>query len=290
MKTMRIIFIMTLLSIITSCKWGDISKKIKIDQYPAFQSAYVDARQIEVVLPIDYNPSVTYDVLYMHDGQNVFNAGTAFAGVAWDVHKRLVELRKKNKIRPVILVAIWNTPNRLREYMPNQPEGKVNDLAIKEGWTLPVLSDDYLKFLVKELKPFIDETYSTNPQSDGTYIMGSSMGGLISLYALTEYPEVFGGAGCLSTHWPALEGVFLDYLVDHLPGPGKHKLYFDFGTATLDKEYEPYQQKVDTMMAAKGFEQGKNWITKKFEGAEHSEVDWAKRVHIPLEFLLSNTK
>ena len=85
------------------------------------------------------------------------------------------------------------------------------------------------------------QTYRTRPGRADTFVMGSSMGGLISLYAICEYPDVFGGAGCVSTHWPAVEGVIVPYLRDRLPDPTTHRLYFDYGTATIDTLYLPIQ-------------------------------------------------
>ena len=147
-------------------------------------------------------------------------------------------------------------------------------------------TDNYLRFLVQELKPFIDKSYSTLTGRADTFVMGSSMGGLASLYALSEYPEIFGGAGCLSTHWPAGKDVFLEWFKAHLPNAGEHKIYFDYGTATLDSLYEPYQLQMDHSMRQLGYTQGVDWITMKFPGAEHNEAAWRARVHIPLEFLL----
>ena len=98
---------------------------------------------------------------------------------------------------------------------------------------------------------------------------------------------MFGGAGCVSTHWPAGENMLVDYMGSHLPQPGAHKLYFDYGTATLDELYEPFQQRMDAHLQAAGYTQGKDWITRKFEGAEHNEAAWRVRVEIPLRFLLS---
>jgi predicted alpha/beta superfamily hydrolase len=116
--------------------------------------------------------------------------------------------------------------------------------------------------------------------------MGSSAGAMISLYAISEHPDVFGGAACLSTHWPLGDGVLVEYFKDKLPDPATHRIYFDFGTETLDKNYEPYQLKMDAAMEHRGYRDGTNWITCKFKGAEHSEKAWRRRVHIPLEFLL----
>jgi len=139
---------------------------------------------------------------------------------------------------------------------------------------------------VEELKPFIDANFRTLPGQGHTFIMGSSMGGLLALYALEQYPELFAGAGCMSTHWPVGGDLLVDYLGEHLPDPTTHKLYFDYGTKTMDAEYEPYQQRMDTFLQAAGYQAEKNWITRKFGGAEHSEVAWRARVHIPLLFLL----
>ena len=108
----------------------------------------------------------------------------------------------------------------------------------------------------------------------------------LSIYALLEYPDVFAGAGCVSTHWPIGDPAVIDYLKRKLPASGHHKIYFDFGTETLDAQYEPYQKRVDTIMRATGYREGENWMTRKFDGQEHSERAWKKRVHIPLGFFL----
>ena len=112
------------------------------------------------------------------------------------------------------------------------------------------------------------------------------MGGLISAYAVAQYSQVFGGAACLSTHWPIADGAVIPYLAAHLPDPETHKFYFDHGTATLDAQYAPYQDKMDAAMPAAGYIQGKNWISRTYPGADHSEKSWSARIDVPLEFLL----
>ncbi|MFM8912849.1 MAG: alpha/beta hydrolase, partial [Flammeovirgaceae bacterium] len=154
-------------------------------------------------------------------------------------------------------------------------------------------SDNYLKSLVLELKPLIDKKYSTQQDAKNTFIAGSSMGGLISMYAICEYPKVFGGAACLSTHWPGtftvknnpVPAAFIRYLRTHLPNPKKHKVYFDYGDQTLDALYPPLQQQVDSVMQAKGYGHS-SWITEFLPGEDHSEKAWAKRLAKPLLFLL----
>jgi predicted alpha/beta superfamily hydrolase len=155
-------------------------------------------------------------------------------------------------------------------------------------------SREYLRFVVDELKPFIDTNYRTRPGRDETFTMGSSMGALISLYGIIEYPEIFGGAAAVSTHWPSsmmldnpeANEPILAWLRKSIPPPGDHRVYFDFGTEELDSSYEPHQKAVDNVMLEIGYEQGVLWQTQKFEGAGHNEGAWQERAHIPLKFLL----
>jgi predicted alpha/beta superfamily hydrolase len=132
----------------------------------------------------------------------------------------------------------------------------------------------------------VDSHFRTLTGPKDTAIMGSSMGGLISMYAMCEYPQIFGVAACVSTHFPIGHGIVLQYMKENLPNPKDHKFYFDFGTKTMDKNYEPYQNRADILLSRAGYQQSNNWITRKFDGHVHSETDWRKRVHIPLEFLL----
>jgi predicted alpha/beta superfamily hydrolase len=263
-----------------------------VKRFETFASKFVDARHIDVWLPPNYdkNQTTRYAVLYMHDGQNLFDPKQSFIGVDWGIDETMTQLIEAQKIQPAIVVGIWNSAKRRPEYMPQKaydllPPAARAALAAKYGGE--AFSDRYLNFLVREVKPFIDSTFRTLPERDHTFVMGSSMGGLISLYAICEYPDVFGGAGCISTHFPAGDGVMIDYMKTHLPDPATHNIYFDFGTETLDKDYEPYQQKADAVMRDKGFTE-KNWITKKFVGDEHSERAWRRRAHVPLMFLLKS--
>ena len=255
------------------------------------QSNFVPARTVQVWLPPDYATSkARYPVLYLHDGQNVYDTPSPFSGKSWEVHRALDRLIAANTVRPAILVAVWNTDNRLGEYMPQAAVPKIGakgdpgsaDLFKK----LPVerakiVGDAYVKFLVRELKPLIDRRYRTLRGSKDTMLMGSSMGGLISAYAVSRYPKVFGAAACLSTSWPIGDGFAERWYEAHLP-PKTARLYFDYGTGTNDGAIEPFQRKLD---AAAG-PRGGNWISRAFPGAEHSERAWQARVDVPLTFLL----
>lgn len=278
----------------------------KLERMENFKSNFVTARNIDVWLPQNYSSSKKYCVLYMHDGQMLFDSETTWNKQAWDADDVVSKLLKDGKIQDVIVVGIASDGNtRHIDYFPQKPfesltqnqQDSIYNANRSNGQSVfnngKINSDNYLKFIVKELKPIIDKKYSVYTDQKHTFIAGSSMGGLISMYAICEYPSIFGGAACLSTHWPGIFSVennpipnaFFMYLKTHLPNPKNHKIYFDYGTATLDAMYEPFQLKVDEIMKTKGFTY-KNWITQKFEGADHSEKSWNKRLDIPLLFLL----
>ncbi|NJD32277.1 MAG: alpha/beta hydrolase [Gammaproteobacteria bacterium] len=260
-------------------------------RYPSMPSQHVAARNVDVWLPPGYGKDTgkRYPVLYMHDGQNLFDPATAFGGVDWGVDEAMTRMIAAGEVREAIVVGIWNTPKRREEYMPQRAVKGVVDFNVPGSERVraeEIISDEYLAFLVDELKPFIDANYRTLPDRANTYIMGSSMGGLVSQYAMSMYPEVFGGAGCVSTHWPAGDGVALEDFATHLPDPATHRYWFDFGTETLDSSYEPYQGRADEALRKAGYVEGSNWITHKYPCAEHSEKSWRLRVHEPLEFLI----
>jgi enterochelin esterase-like enzyme len=274
-----------------------------IRRFDNFPSQVVAPRKVDVWLPEGYTASKKYAVLYMHDGNSLYDSATMWNRQEWGVDETASRLLQENKIKDIIVVGVWNNgAYRHAEYFPQKilkqvPE-KVRRSINKEQLKSKPLSDKYLQFLVKELKPFIDSTFSTLQDSRNTFIAGSSMGGLISLYAICEYPNVFGGAACLSTHTPLImkemissdvdrdvASKFRNYLAVHLPNPKTHKIYMDYGDKTLDSFYKPYQQKIDLILKAKGFT-SVNWITKYFPGEDHSENAWRKRLYIPLLFLL----
>ncbi|WP_395622910.1 alpha/beta hydrolase [Sphingomonas daechungensis] len=275
------------------------------------QSRYSDPRRVTVWLPDSYRPNgPRHAVLYMHDGQNLFDPETGYGGSEWKVDEALDRLIREKKVRPTIVIAIWNTPKRLREYVPSKAFGRLPAQYMDRVRGLyggDPLSDGYLRFIVEELKPAIDKRFRVKTDRANTAIMGSSMGGLISLYAIDEYPKVFGGAGMLSTHWPLflpadggksisddeyeiVSSAFESYLTAALPIPNTHRLYFDHGSETLDAIYARYQKRIDAVVAKRGYRRDRNWISRNFPGQAHNEASWASRVEIPLQFLLPAEK
>ena len=276
----------------------------RIERLQDFASQYVPARTVDIWLPPGYSEDRKYAVLYMQDGQMLFDASTTWNKQEWQADEVAARLMAEGKVRPFIIVGIHNAGKyRNSEYFPQKTFDALpkNDQALVIKMTntdkTPLFKaefsgDAYLRFLVEELKPYVDRNYSVLTGVSDTAIMGSSRGGLISLYALMEYPEVFGSAAALSSHWPIKYDMennpypeqYLQFMRENLPDPASHRVYFDYGTATLDALYPPLQAKADAVMREKGFSAA-NWQTLKFEGAEHSEKAWAERLDIPLQFL-----
>ena len=276
----------------------------KIIRLESFSSKYIDPRNIDIWLPDNYGESKKYPVIYMHDGQMLFDSSNTWNHQEWQVDEVLGDLIDRNKITECIVVGIWNNSEyRYSEYFPQKVINNISkderEIILTKQLMSKPQSDNYLLFLTRELKPYIDENFPTLADLSNTFIMGSSMGGLISLYAICEYPEVFGAAACISTHWPLAKSElnheqtnekvsvkFRDYLENNLPEAGTHRIYFDFGTIGLDSLYKSHQLEVDKIMIEKGYT-NKDWVTQEFSGEDHTEICWAKRLSIPMLFLLS---
>lgn len=279
----------------------------RLIEHPQMASAHAAPRDVTVWLPpgYDQSPDARWPVLYMHDGQNLFDGSRAAYGKEWGVDEHVARLQATGQIRAPIVVGVHNTPLRLREYVPADliralPDDMRADIQATYGGE--PLSDGYLRFLVEELKPVVDRTYRTRPGREDTAIMGSSMGGLISLYALMRHPDVYGGAGCVSTHWPLkvqglddpavldpwrerLVAAWTGVVRDGLPDPATHRLYFDRGDETLDQFYAVFQSRIDQTVRAAGWSPDR-FRSLVFPTAEHNEASWNQRLDVPLTFLL----
>ena len=275
-----------------------------IERIKNFPSAFIKTRPIDVWLPDNYPVERKYAVLYMHDGQMLFDSTKTWNKQEWKVDEIGGQLQKEGETKPFIVVAIhniseirWNDyfPAKAMDYVSKEDKKQITALANRNMANTDLYADNYLKFLTKELKPFIDKTYAVLTDKENTAIAGSSMGGLISMYAVSEYPKVFGSAACISTHWPGagvskdnpLPDAIFAYMKDKLPEAGTHRWYFDYGDKTLDQYYPQYATRVDEIMTAKGYSNA-NFLNKFFEGADHSENSWNKRLDVPFTFLLGN--
>ncbi len=264
----------------------------RLERFEAFPSDWVDDRTVEVWLPASYTEHTDrrYPVLYMHDGQNLFDPGLSFSGIDWGVDETLTQQADEGVIGEVIAVGIWNTPKRILEYMPQKPLAHKRRRPALETFIMRYggepLSDWYLNFIVTELKPYIDASYRTETGPMQTTIMGSSMGGLVSLYAFLQHPDVFGRVGCLSTSWPIAGPAVLKYLQRHIPPPADRRVYFDYGAEARMVGYALRQKQADAAFQAAGYDAHRHRLTRAFPGAPHSELAWRRRLHVALGFLL----
>ena len=197
-------------------------KNVRIIDTAFFMPQLNRVRRVWIYLPPTYNSSKKkYPVLYMHDGQNVFDDATSFSG-EWGVDEAIDTLGLK--IKECIVVGIDNGGNeRLSEYSPYDFRWRTSNSDTKvEG-----AGDKYVDFLVKSLKPFIDKKYRTLKNKENTFTAGSSMGGLISMYAVLRYPKVFGGVGVFSPAFWTAPKIFDDMKVKGKKV--KSKIYFYAG-------------------------------------------------------------
>ncbi len=254
--------------------------------------------KIDVWTPKGYTDSKKYPVIYMHDGQNLFDANSTWNHQAWEIDSVLGSLIADKKVKPTIVVGIHSIDTtRIGDLMPERvvemtPSGEVRDF-IDRMCRSQYRADEYLSFIVNTLKPLIDGKFSTLTDRKSTSIMGSSMGGLISIYGVTEHPDVFGAAVCMSTHWTGAIGDNPDfptamkyYLMDNFPRNADYLLYFDNGDCPYDSNYIPAYEMMNRLFDFLGYHEGDRLKTGIYQGHSHSEKSWSERVAIPLEFIL----
>ncbi|WP_448657958.1 alpha/beta hydrolase [Sphingomonas sp. CJ99] len=259
-------------------------------------SKHTASPRLTVWLPRGYAQSgIRYRVLYMPDGQNLFDPKLSGYGKVWAAHTTAQRLIDEGTVPPFIIVGTWNAEgDRYRTYLPDTlyraARGKVWAEMIRSAGGNPVVSSGYLKYLTTELKPWVDRNYRTLDGPANTAIMGSSMGGLISLEALAKHPRVFGRAGALSIHWPMgdprnmdpdaaeMQGLWRNYLARTVGAPKGRRLWIDRGTATLDQYYGPYFDRGVATLKAAGWREGSDLRAEVYHGTEHDERAWAERL------------
>lgn len=236
----------------------------KVEFHREIYSQIMDfKRDFFVWLPLGYDEHIarSYPVLYMHDGQNLIDPKTSYAGKDWQVDETVTRLIKEYKIKEIIVVGIYNNENRLEEYSDTEIGAK------------------YRKFIIEELKPFVDSKYRTLTDSNNTALIGSSMGGLVSFNTAWKHPEIFGMAGCMSSSFYYNdEKVFK--MIDEYDGQKKHiKFYIDHGEDGLIRG-----QRMFCKLTQLGYVIGTDLDYFYNRGAGHNETEWAKRLERPLIF------
>jgi predicted alpha/beta superfamily hydrolase len=253
-----------------------------IREHRGFRSKILaNRRNVLVYLPRGYRrfSRRRYPVLYLQDGQNVFDAATSFAGVEWGVDETAQRLIRKNLIEPLIIVAIANTgDDRIHEYAPTR--GVIDATAKRKKRSLG-LARQYGRFLIEELKPYIDKRYRTKGEAEFTGLGGSSLGGLLTLSLGLWFPNVFTKLIVMSP------SVWWDYqavvkMVEKLDEKPPLQIWLDTGTR------EPGWERARTLRDAlveKGWRLYNDLQYMEVEGADHSEGAWAARVDPALRFL-----
>jgi predicted alpha/beta superfamily hydrolase len=242
-----------------------------------FHSRFLPAdRDVIVYLPPDYrrDATVRYPVLYMHDGQNLFDRETAFNDVEWQVDEAVEGLIARGEVAPLIIVGVYNVGDyRMDEYTPTRDESH------GAGGKAHL----YGRMLVDGLKPFIDRLYRTLPGPEHTAIGGSSLGGLVSLHLALRYPHVFSRVAALS---PAVWWGDLTIVreVRALACKPPLRIWLDAGTAEAPRVIDDARQLRDALVA-KGWTPGDDLAYTEAEGAGHDELAWGSRMPDVLRFL-----
>jgi predicted alpha/beta superfamily hydrolase len=253
-----------------------------IKRHRAFPSKILgNRRDVLVYLPPGYRrfSRRRYPVLYLQDGQNVFDAATSFAGVEWSVDETAERLIRKNLIEPTIIVAIANTgENRIHEYAPTRG---VIDAKAKRKKRSRGLAREYGRFLIEELKPYIDKRYRTKREAGSTGLGGSSLGGLVTLAIGILFPHAFTRLIVMS---PSIwwDDFAIYRLVDMIEEKPPLKIWLDTGTA--EPGWEQARELRDRLVE-KEWRRYDDLQYMEVEGADHSEAAWAARVDPALRFL-----
>lgn len=218
-------------------------------------------RDLFVWLPPGYHTSNNehYPVLYMHDGQNMFDFQRAAVHIEWRLDETADSLISHGLIRPLIIVGITNTSDRSREYIDSDT-----------GRT-------YMKLVTEVIKPFIDRTYRTLSGPEYTATGGSSAGGLAAFMLVWEHPDVFSRAACLS---PAFKIHHIDYVTNVLASPDdshSRLFYIDNGTVDLEALLQPGINEMISALEKRGLRKDRDYFQYTAEGAIHNERDWARR-------------
>lgn len=243
--------------------------------YSGFKTSVLPhPRDVYVYLPLGYGKiNESYPVLYMHDGQNLFNPARAYMGKTWRMEETLNSLIVHKKIPPMIVVGIDNTPDRLNEYTPH----------FSSEWGKGGKGAQYLKLIVEHLHPLIQKKFRIKSGAENTAVMGSSLGGLISLYAGAKYPHVFGLIGAISPSvWWNDKSIMETLGRSPLP----QKVYIDSGTGRGESPEDAIR--LSELFAGLGMQHQRNLFLYVQENAEHNEIFWSQRLPVALEFLFND--
>ncbi len=248
-------------------------------------------RKVDLWIPNSLSPITP--ILIAHDGQNCFDGTLSLSGFGWELDKAApLAAERTGQLEPLI-VAPWNLEDkRIMEYTPedilrSNPEWVKAYQSVTEIPYEPC-GNAYIDWLVQELLPWTVKEFGFELHPNRTALLGSSLGALVSVTALSKYPEVFACALCVSTHWTIEDLDFAAACVRQLPKPTNHRLWFDHGDTGLEADYQPLQDYVDGLLIDAGWES--HFVHKIYPGTDHTERDWRVRAVDVLSFWLEGIR
>ncbi|TPV32846.1 alpha/beta hydrolase [Paucihalobacter ruber] len=246
-----------ILSVFSSFLFSQSTEKQQVNKFTIHAPQLKTDKQIWVYLPKNYqNSENAYPVIYMHDAQNLFDAQTSFAG-EWQIDEFLDNFEGSESI---IVGIEHGNDKRLDELTPFSN----NKYGGGQG-------NAYLNFIVETLKPYIDTNFRTLSENENTSIVGSSLGGLLSFYAILKYPEVFGNAGVFSPSFWFSEDIYT--FASNTSLAKVSRFYFVTGTEESENAV-PNQQKMVNLLLEKGVDK-ENIVNNIIQGGRHNEAFWS---------------
>lgn len=236
----------------------------------------------------------TQHLLIAHDGQNVFDRKTSTRKSTWKMAHSAIRVSQELGITPPAIIAVFHSRSasnpwgRILDLAPQDPfqEG-VQPMEANDEITLDDLQGNrYLEQITDEIAPAVADALHMDLSQTNKAIIGSSMGGLASLYALGKRPDFFTTCLALSPHWSAGHAPLVDALIDALPAPGEHKVWMSRGTRGLDKNYGPFQDYADQKMVDAGWQE--DFVTRVYKNSGHTERSWSKYLDQPMKFWLDS--
>jgi enterochelin esterase-like enzyme len=235
-------------------------------------------------------------LLVAHDGQNVFDGkSSTYRGKTWEMAQHAFKVSYEVGLVPPVIIAVWHSSSK------SDPMGRAKDLSPQKYFqedvpvNLPNIyksdldllrGDHYLETIFNNYVPQLLEILDLEITARNTALIGSSMGGLSTLYAAHKHPDKFKTALALSPHWVIGGDALVNRTVAELPAPGEHKVWMSRGTKAIDAQYEPFQDLADALMLQKGYRKDLDFITKVYKKTGHNEASWASYLDQPLRFWL----
>lgn len=229
-------------------------------------------------------------VLIAHDGQNIFDRKTASFLYTWKLAQTSIRVAQETHKSPPLVIGVFHGSTK------NDPYGRSKDLCPEDPFragmkpaNYPTITADelhgnrYLQMIFDEIVPAIAELTNSKPTPEKTAMIGSSMGGLATLYSAIKHPERFQTALALSPHWTLAGNALVEWMIPKLPHDKQMRVWMSRGTKGLDATYEPFQDRVDNMMEEMGWG-SKRFVTRVYHRTSHNERSWASYVDEPLRF------